>query len=213
MDLRLGFTIYILFSIMLVVWVFGTPVLALLGYDTLAGSLYNAAKPLCHQWIYRSQCIFNTSTGFRFDDCIPQGVSGWQEVHIQTRYTYASKYWDGEFYYSRDQVGLNRAEYVLRDGMEGYKTAMCSRDTFMYVGLLVAGVVYVFTKSKIKQLPSFLFLFISLVPMGIDGTAQLLGFWESTNLIRSITGLIAGIGVGYYMVFLLCDILDRKRTR
>jgi uncharacterized membrane protein len=37
-----------------------------------------------------------------------------------------------------------------------------------------------------------LIILFSLAPIGVDGVGQLLGFWESTNLIRFLTGLLAG---------------------
>lgn len=36
---------------------------------------------------------------------------------------------------------------------------------------------------------------ILLIPGGVDGTTQLLGDRESTNLLRVITGLLLGVGV------------------
>jgi uncharacterized membrane protein len=42
----------------------------------------------------------------------------------------------------------------------------------------------------------FIAIIFSLVPLGIDGIGQLLGFWESTNVVRILTGLPAGIICG-----------------
>ncbi|MGB9635029.1 MAG: DUF2085 domain-containing protein [Candidatus Micrarchaeia archaeon] len=210
LDWRIGFAVYLLFSTFLVVLVVGAPVAALLGHDNIASALYNAAKPLCHQWIYRSQCILDNGKYWVFDDCIPQSTQS--NVIVETKYSSSFRGFDGYFRYSRDQIGINRAEHVIRDGMEGYKIAVCSRDFFMYLGLLIAAPAYLLLRKRITTLPSMIYLLIALVPMGIDGTGQLLGFWESTNLVRSATGLIVGIVMGYYLVFLTCEIFDRKRT-
>jgi uncharacterized membrane protein len=35
-------------------------------------------------------------------------------------------------------------------------------------------------------------ILLGLIPIGIDGVGQLLGFWESINPIRFLTGLLAG---------------------
>jgi len=39
---------------------------------------------------------------------------------------------------------------------------------------------------------------------------QLFGLWESTNLMRLITGLIAGTGIGYFLYAILIDITKKK---
>ncbi|MCI0562187.1 MAG: DUF2085 domain-containing protein, partial [Nitrososphaera sp.] len=49
-----------------------------------------------------------------------------------------------------------------------------------------------------------------LVPIGIDGTFQLFGFWESTNAMRWITGAIAGIGAGVFTVPMLNNLVREE---
>jgi hypothetical protein len=44
---------------------------------------------------------------------------------------------------------------------------------------------------------------VALVPIGIDGVGQLLGYWESTNLMRFITGGLCGLIVGIALGFML----------
>jgi uncharacterized membrane protein len=39
-------------------------------------------------------------------------------------------------------------------------------------------------------------MILGIVPIGIDGIGQLFGFWESTNIIRVITGLLTGMVCG-----------------
>jgi uncharacterized membrane protein len=62
-------------------------------------------------------------------------------------------------------------------------------------------------------------ILVSLVPIGVDGVGQLLGFWESTNVIRFITGLPAGIicGVAIGIIIdeskgLLSDLKRKKKS-
>ena len=47
--------------------------------------------------------------------------------------------------------------------------------------------------------------------MGLDGVGQLLGLWESTNLMRFITGFIAGIGIGYFLYAIFVDISKKNQ--
>jgi uncharacterized membrane protein len=71
----------------------------------------------------------------------------------------------------------------------------CTRCTAIWLGIAVGlGFIMVFTFELNGVFLGA--LLISLVPIGIDGVGQLLGFWESTNIIRFLTGLPAGIICG-----------------
>ncbi len=211
LDWRHAFIIYMFFSLVFFIIVVGAPVSALLGWDDVASGLYNAAVPFCHQWDYRSWCIFNASTGWIVEDCIPHNYSG--VVMQETKFTVASHYWDGPFTYSRSQAGRNRAEHIIRDSMDGYKMAMCARDTAMYFGLVFAGILFLFVHNYVRRAPPIIYFFISIIPLGIDGTGQLLNLWESTNLIRGITGFIVGAVIGFYIIVLLTEIFNNSRKK
>ncbi|MEM3364617.1 MAG: DUF2085 domain-containing protein [Candidatus Micrarchaeia archaeon] len=207
----LSFTLYMSFSLLLLAFTLGGPIAAHLGYSDVARGLYIAGEPLCHQWIYRSFCIFNASGTWSVGECIPHDYNG--TAIVRTVFTPASHAWDGVFSYSVSQIGRNRAEMVQRDGMIGYKFVVCSRDTALYIGMVFAGLAFLYIRRLIPETPSLLFLFVGLIPMGLDGTAQLLGMWESTNLIRGLTGFIAGAFIGFYLVSLLSDILQKHNLR
>lgn len=71
----------------------------------------------------------------------------------------------------------------------------CARCTAIWLGLSVGIGLMVF--FSIKNYSLFFIGFIGSVGLlGIDGVGQLLGLWESTNLIRFITGIIVGIFTG-----------------
>jgi uncharacterized membrane protein len=82
----------------------------------------------------------------------------------------------------------------------GQYMPICTRDSGLFLGVFIACILS-FASSK---LPSFLksswLALLSVVPLGIDGVTQLLGFWESTNEIRVATGLFAGFCISYYAV-------------
>ena len=44
-----------------------------------------------------------------------------------------------------------------------------------------------------------LFLALGIVPMAMDGFTQLLTAYESTNIIRVITGFMAGFVIGWFV--------------
>jgi uncharacterized membrane protein len=87
----------------------------------------------------------------------------------------------------------------------GNEMPFCTRCTAIWLGIAVGlGFMVLYT---IELNEKFLFLMIfSLVPIGIDGVGQLFGFWESTNLIRLLTGLLAGIICGMAIGIIIDEI-------
>jgi len=83
--------------------------------------------------------------------------------------------------------------------LNGNQMPFCTRCTAIWLGIAVGlGFMMFFTLELTGVfLGSILLCFI---PIGIDGIGQLLGFWESTNVIRFLTGLsagaISGIAIG-----------------
>ena len=75
----------------------------------------------------------------------------------------------------------------------------CVRCTAIWLGLAIGLVVMIFYKIKLDG-KFLLVIFIGLIPIGIDGVGQLFGFWESTNMVRVITGgligFICGVAIG-----------------
>ena len=49
-------------------------------------------------------------------------------------------------------------------------------------------------------------ILLSVVPLAIDGTGQLFGYWVSNNTLRLITGLLAGTGVGAAFVVSVVEV-------
>jgi uncharacterized membrane protein len=89
--------------------------------------------------------------------------------------------------------------------INGNEMPFCSRCTAIWLGLVIGlGFMMLYT---IQLNEKFLFIIIiGIVPMGIDGVGQLLGFWESTNIIRLITGLLAGTVCGIAIGLIIDEI-------
>ncbi len=209
----IGISIYLLLTFSLLGLVLGPPIAAYYHQDGIAGVLYNTAKPFCHQWIYRSFCLFEVENGnMLIDNCIPNDYEN-KEIYIKTKYTSASTKYDGKFGYDREQLGRNRAEIVYRDNMIGYKFGMCSRDTALYLGLLIAALGYPFYRKHFPEPPPLRYLISGIIPLGIDGMGQLIGLWESTNTTRFITGIIAGTIIGFYLLLILVHIFKRNQIK
>ena len=81
----------------------------------------------------------------------------------------------------------------------------CARDVGIFAGLAI-GFTYALGRRIELTLPLIL---LSLVPIGIDGTVQLLTDYESTNIRRVVTGLIAG-GVTGIALRIIANSLDRN---
>lgn len=188
------------------------PIMAHLEQDFTAEILYNLNEPLCHQYIGRSYCMYNNWMIGNCDLNQTSNVTTKFNYYLNDRYSIIASRFDGEYTYDRNLVGIHRAERIdYEDGTYAYKLGVCARDTAIFLGLLFAPLVYIFLKDKIKSTPHILIAFLFLIPMGIDGTGQLIGLWESTNLMRFITGFIAGGGIGYFLYAILVDIHKKKK--
>lgn len=93
--------------------------------------------------------------------------------------------------------------------------AVCSRCFGVYFGLLAGLIAYPIWRSvdDVEPLPR-IWLFLAMVPIGIDWSLGVFGIWENTLVSRFITGLILGIACATYIVPALVEIarnLSRKR--
>ena len=93
--------------------------------------------------------------------------------------------------------------------INGNQMPFCSRCTAIWLGLTIGLVFMVFYKITLNE--KFLFvILIGIVPIGIDGVGQLFGFWESTNIIRVVTGLLIGIVCGLAIGVIIDEIKTIK---
>jgi len=81
----------------------------------------------------------------------------------------------------------------------------CVRCTAIWLGLAIGLAVMIFYKITLDG-KFLLIIFIGLVPIGIDGVGQLFGLWESTNIVRFITGLLVGIVCGISIVLIIDEV-------
>ncbi|MDR2587003.1 MAG: DUF2085 domain-containing protein [Coriobacteriales bacterium] len=92
----------------------------------------------------------------------------------------------------------------------GVVFSACARDTGIYLGfffaLVVAFIIYARVKGKPTELPPALYvvvLVLLVLPMAFDGVTSYLGLRPTTNMIRYLTGFLAGVAVGSVVVPLL----------
>lgn len=88
-----------------------------------------------------------------------------------------------------------------------HQFGVCSRCFGVYFGLLVGFVIYpLFRKvDEIEPLPRF-WLFLAMIPIGVDWSLGIFGIWENTHLSRFVTGLILGAACAIYIVPALVEI-------
>ncbi|MGQ0542209.1 MAG: DUF2085 domain-containing protein [Blastocatellia bacterium] len=89
----------------------------------------------------------------------------------------------------------------------GHQHGVCSRCFGVYFGLLLGVAIYPLWRKieEIEPLPRY-WLFLSLVPIGIDWSLGVFGIWENTQLSRFVTGLILGLGCATFIVPALVEI-------
>ena len=90
---------------------------------------------------------------------------------------------------------------VMYNGLEGFKLPVCSRDIGIYLFAFIGGIaMYFMKKNNDLQTPHPIYFIIALIPVALDGGTQLIGLRESTNLLRLVTGGIAGFAFPFYLV-------------
>ena len=106
-------------------------------------------------------------------------------------------------YYSGDvnchQLSHRSYEY------NGNQMPFCARDLGVFAGLTFG---FVFSLGRRIELTLPLII-LALTPIGLDGTIQLFTDYESTNIRRVVTGLIAGAVTGIALK-IIADSLDKK---
>ncbi|HSB47583.1 MAG TPA: DUF2085 domain-containing protein [Candidatus Bilamarchaeum sp.] len=187
-NARIVYALYMGFFALLMGSILITPYLA---FSSDMGGVYGAFAATCHQKLSRSLCLFNGAGGYWIGDCVPQTGA----------------------YVENDRTQIR----VQNDSVTGYKLPVCSRDIGLYGAMLLGGLIYPFVKKigDRKVYPA-IWLVVAIVPLGLDGSIQLVSelgllpfVYESTNLIRLLTGAIAGIAAAFYAIPILVNIFSR----
>jgi uncharacterized membrane protein len=77
--------------------------------------------------------------------------------------------------------------------LNGNQLPICARD----LGLLAGAVVGLAAFMAIRRPVRWLALGLLLLPMAVDGGLQAMAVYESSNLLRTITGAVAGVAAGW----------------
>lgn len=86
----------------------------------------------------------------------------------------------------------------------GHHLPVCARDTGAFLGLLLGYTMLLSLRRKeAKGPPNLILTLAMLLPMLVDSLGQMLGFWISTNDIRLITGLLFGVALAPFLIYVI----------
>jgi uncharacterized membrane protein len=75
----------------------------------------------------------------------------------------------------------------------GHQLGLCARNFSIYASMFIGCLIFVLTKKRMRAIPWWLWILLML-PMGLDGTTQMLGLHESDWILRVVTGTLFGVG-------------------
>ena len=99
----------------------------------------------------------------------------------------------------------------------GEQFGVCSRCSGVYFGLFFGFAIYPLWRriEDVEPLARF-WLFLSMIPIGVDWSLTIFGIWENTQFTRVATGLILGFACATYIVPAIVEITRnisyRRRT-
>ncbi len=182
---------------------FLAPVFLRSGQERLANAIYGLYRPLCHQLPYRSLFLFGEQPFYPRELA---GVNEWRSFESVT---------------GMDGLDVTNVRFFNGDEVVGYKVALCERDIAIWGALLLGGVAFSLTGRRWKSLNFWIWLAVGLVPIGLDGGTQLLGFlgdvptWipvrESTPFLRFLTGALFGFTTAWFMFPLIEENMSENR--
>jgi uncharacterized membrane protein len=183
---------YMTFFNSLVLLYFGLPLLAPVfmqaGVTPPARIIYSLYGTTCHQLAFRSWFLFGDQNMY------PRAAAGVASV---TTYEQAT---------GNHPEDLVTARSFIGDQTTGYKVALCQRDMAIYGSILLFGLIFVASGKAIRGLPWYIWIFLALVPIGLDGVGQLLSqppfnlipYRESTPFLRTLTGFLFGFTTAWF---------------
>lgn len=99
-----------------------------------------------------------------------------------------------------------------------HQFAVCARCFGVYFGLFSGFLIYPLFRriEEIEPLPRF-WLFLALIPIGIDWSLGIFGIRENTYLSRFVTGMILGVACAVFIVPALVELFRlltiKRRSR
>lgn len=142
------------------------PVFMVLGWTRLGEAIYLLYAPFCHQLPERSYFLFGERLVYS-----PAELQPWLPAEASL--------WARKLFVGNPQLG--------------WKMAFCQRDLALYGSVWLAGVIYALSGRRWQPL-SWKWFGLLLAPLALDGGTQLVMLRESTWWLRTVTGVLAGVG-------------------
>ncbi len=106
-----------------------------------------------------------------------------------------------KFFYERGDMDCHtikeRSLFV-----NGNQMPYCARDVGIFFGLALGLGITIFIRFEIK----IWWLILGIVPLGVDGTVQLITTYESNNILRLTTGGLAGVVITIALGWVVYDL-------
>lgn len=83
--------------------------------------------------------------------------------------------------------------------LSGYQLALCARNLAIYSSLFVGTLIYRLVRDRLPILGWRLWL-LTMVPIALDGFTQMFGLRESNWELRTLTGVIFGLGICWFLL-------------
>ena len=178
---------------------FIAPTLMHFGLTGPGRAIYTVYSPMCHQFAFRSFFLYGEQPVYPRASANVPGLKPFEAYTADINATEGTAVdltqWGADLeFLSRDFVGTPRM---------GYKIAICERDISIYGMMFIAGLIFSipFIRSHLRPVPLWLYVLLGLMPIGIDGFSQLLGYppfslWlprETTPFFRVLTGATFGL--------------------
>lgn len=200
---------------------FVAPTLMAVGATGPANVLYTLYSPLCHQFAFRSFFLYGEQAVYP-----REAVDGNASLETFDQRAARSEEFVRIYEEARRaelrRAGMDTAAQGYRfqpqelqtwttalqssarqfrgDEEMGYKVALCERDIAIYAAMVVAGMLFIPVRRRLRPPPLLLYALLGLAPIGLDGFSQLLGyppfeFWEVRETLpefRVLTGALFG---------------------
>jgi uncharacterized membrane protein len=98
--------------------------------------------------------------------------------------------------------------------IDGEKFGVCSRCFGVYFGILLGFLIYPLWRRIDETEPiARIWLFASLIPIGVDWSLGVFGIWENTFTSRFLTGAILGVSCATFIVPAVVEITRNLTLR
>ena len=178
---------------------FLAPTLMHFGLTLPANVIYTAYSPLCHQFAFRSWFLFGEQPAYPRTQANVPGLKPLEAYQSEVSAAYGHSVDLSQWSVDTELAARN----FLGTPRMGYKVALCERDIAIYGALFTCGVIYAipYVRRRLRGVPLWLYAFLGLGPIGLDGFSQLLGYppfslWparETTPFFRTLTGITFGL--------------------